>query len=235
VVGGNVLTSQRVVDVIFKAFEAVAGSQGCMNNLTFGNATLGYYETIAGGSGAGPGWNGRSGVHSHMTNTRITDPEILERRYPVILQQFSLRRGSGGVGRWSGGAGVIREIEFRCPMTVGILSERRATQPYGLDGGSPGSRGVNLLVKVGGRLVNMGGKASVDVCPWDRIRILTPGGGGYGSPLTASHSHPHSRSRMSAATADDIPQDALESNAVTLSFPRAVGSVHAYKATQETC
>ena len=112
VVGGNVLTSQRVTDVILRAFEACAASQGCMNNLTFGDGSMGYYETIAGGSGAGPTYDGVSGVHTHMTNTRITDPEILERRYPVVLRQFGLREGSGGLGLHRGGDGVIRELEF---------------------------------------------------------------------------------------------------------------------------
>lgn len=112
VVGGNVLTSQRITDVVLLAFKASAASQGCMNNLTFGDSTMGYYETIAGGAGAGGTWDGCSAVHTHMTNTRITDPEILERRYPTILRQFSLRLGSGGGGFHRGGDGVIREIEF---------------------------------------------------------------------------------------------------------------------------
>jgi 5-oxoprolinase (ATP-hydrolysing) len=113
VVGGNVLTSQRVTDVVLKAFKACAASQGCMNNLSFGDSKMGFYETIAGGSGAGPNWNGCSGVHTHMTNTRITDVEILERRYPVIVRQFSIRKESGGKGKYNGGDGVIRELEFR--------------------------------------------------------------------------------------------------------------------------
>jgi len=112
VVGGNVLTSQRVTDVVLLAFGAAAASQGCMNNLTFGNENFGYYETIAGGSGAGPYWHGKSGVHTHMTNTRITDPEIIESRYPVICRKFLIRSGSGGQGKFNGGDGVIREIEF---------------------------------------------------------------------------------------------------------------------------
>lgn len=112
VVGGNVLTSQRVTDVVLRAFKACAASQGCMNNLTFGDETMGYYETIAGGAGAGPTWTGCSAVHTHMTNTRITDPEILERRYPVVLRQFSIRKDSAGVGQYAGGEGVIRELEF---------------------------------------------------------------------------------------------------------------------------
>uniref|UniRef100_A0A670IWM4 5-oxoprolinase, ATP-hydrolysing n=1 Tax=Podarcis muralis TaxID=64176 RepID=A0A670IWM4_PODMU len=140
VVGGNVLTSQRVVDVIFRAFEACAASQGCMNNVTFGNEHIGYYETVAGGCGAGPHWHGRSGVHSHMTNTRITDPEILEKRYPVVLRCFELAPGTGGAGRFRGGDGVRRELQFREEMVLSVLSERRAFRPYGLQGeGAPGS------------------------------------------------------------------------------------------------
>lgn len=183
VVGGNVLTSQRVTDVILKAFRACAASQGCMNNLTFGDATMGYYETIAGGAGAGPTWTGCSAVHTHMTNTRITDVEIMERRYPVIVRTFAVRRGSGGPGRYAGGDGVIRELEFTKPLTVSILSERRAFQPYGMAGGLPGGRGMNLLTSLSmGRRVNLGGKNTVQVDSGDRLTICTPGGGGYGAP-----------------------------------------------------
>jgi 5-oxoprolinase (ATP-hydrolysing) len=217
VVGGNVLTSQRVTDVVLKAFHACAASQGCMNNLTFGDSTMGYYETIAGGAGAGPTWEGCSGVHTHMTNTRITDPEILERRYPVVLRQFALRRGSGGQGMHRGGDGVVRELEFTRPLTVSILSERRALQPYGLHGGGPGARGKNILkiakpsshevVNSDGskivdpiasrkrelendwdRVVNLGGKNTVHVKRGDRLMILSPGGGGYGHLSAATSS-----------------------------------------------
>uniref|UniRef100_A0A8P0TI97 5-oxoprolinase, ATP-hydrolysing n=1 Tax=Canis lupus familiaris TaxID=9615 RepID=A0A8P0TI97_CANLF len=182
VVGGNVLTSQRVVDVILGAFGACAASQGCMNNVTLGNAHMGYYETVAGGAGAGPGWHGRSGVHSHMTNTRITDPEILESRYPVIVRRFELRLGSGGRGRFRGGDGVIRELLFREEALLSVLTERRAFQPYGLHGGEPGARGLNLLIRKDGRTVNLGGKTSVPVFPGDVFCLHTPGGGGYGDP-----------------------------------------------------
>lgn len=183
VVGGNVLTSQRVTDVIFRAFGAVAASQGCMNNLTFGDARMGYYETIAGGAGAGPTWDGESGVHTHMTNTRITDPEILERRFPVLLRRFALRPGSGGAGRQRGGDGVVRRLEFRRPLVVSILSERRAFRPYGLEGGEPGARGLNLLeFKADGRRVNLGGKNTVEVGAGDVLTVYTPGGGGFGAP-----------------------------------------------------
>nr|KAF6395886.1 5-oxoprolinase, ATP-hydrolyzing [Molossus molossus] len=182
VVGGNVLTSQRVVDVILGAFGACAASQGCMNNVTLGNAHMGYYETVAGGAGAGPGWHGRSGVHSHMTNTRITDPEILESRYPVILRRFELRLGSGGRGRFRGGDGVVRELLFREEALLSVLTERRAFRPYGLHGGEPGARGLNLLIRKDGRTVNLGGKTSVSVYPGDVFCLHTPGGGGYGDP-----------------------------------------------------
>lgn len=196
VCAGNVLTSQRIVDVIFKAFGTCAASQGCMNNFTFGvdksqaqteaegEATMGfgYYETIAGGSGAGPTWDGTSGVHTHMTNTRITDPESLERRYPVILRRFGLRAGSGGKGARPGGDGVVREVEFRVPMTASILSERRAFAPYGMAGGGEGKRGLNTWVQKDGEVrVNVGGKGSVKVNAGDRFVVETPGGGAWGA------------------------------------------------------
>ncbi|KAJ5597125.1 hypothetical protein N7450_003583 [Penicillium hetheringtonii] len=184
VCAGNVLTSQRIVDVIFKAFRICAASQGCMNNFTFGIDGVngfGYYETIAGGSGAGPGWNGTSGVHTNMTNTRITDPESLEQRYPVILRQFSFRPGSGGKGAWKGGEGVIRDVEFRLAMSASILSERRSLAPYGMEGGQDGQRGLNSWIcKHTGLKSSIGGKNSVHVEPGDRVVIETPGGGGYG-------------------------------------------------------
>lgn len=182
VVGGNVLTSQRVVDVVLKAFGVAAGSQGCMNNFTFGNDRFGYYETIGGGAGAGPDWNGQSGVHTHMTNTRITDPEILERRYPVLLREFSIRQSSGGRGQFSGGDGLVRELEFLEPLNVAILSERRVFAPYGLAGGQPGKTGKNIFIRKNGRTLNLGGKNEIRARPGDRIRILTPGGGGFGTP-----------------------------------------------------
>jgi len=182
VVGGNVLTSQRVTDVILLAFQACACSQGCMNNLTFGDETMGYYETIAGGGGAGPTWNGESGVHSHMTNTRITDAEILERKYPVLLREFCLRPGSGGKGKYNGGDGVVREIEVLKPLEVGILSERRAFAPRGLHGGWDAARGHNFWVRKDGRVINLGGKNAVYMSAGDKIRILSPGGAGYGTP-----------------------------------------------------
>lgn len=185
VCAGNVLTSQRIVDVIFKAFGAAAASQGCMNNLTFGtddsDDSFGYYETICGGSGGGPTWDGTSGVHTNMTNTRITDPEVLERRYPVILRRFCLRPGSGGAGAHPGGDGIVRDIEFCLPgIKVSILSERRAFAPYGLEGGEDGKRGQNLWVKKGGRTINLGGKNTALMGVGDRMVVMSPGGGGWG-------------------------------------------------------
>jgi 5-oxoprolinase (ATP-hydrolysing) len=181
VVGGNVLTSQRIVDVVLKAFGLVAASQGCMNNLTFGASGFGYYETIGGGSGAGPGWHGASGIHTHMTNTRITDVEILEQRYPVVLTRFSLRPDSGGRGEWNGGDGLIRELRFLQPVQAAILSERRVFPPYGIGGAHPGACGANTLIRVDATEVNLGGKNSITLRPGERIRIETPGGGGYTS------------------------------------------------------
>ncbi|XP_045505290.1 5-oxoprolinase [Colias croceus] len=185
VVGGNVLTSQRVVDVVLKAFQVCAASQGCMNNLTLGESSWGYYETVAGGSGAGPGWRGTGGVHTHMTNTRITDVEIIETRYPLLVPTFSLRSGSGGIGKWSGGDGVIRELIFRRTVQLSVLTERRVFQPYGMNGGEPGKRGLNLLQRTNGRLINLGGKASIEAYPGDKYIMNSPGGGGYGVPGTA--------------------------------------------------
>ncbi|QPJ62686.1 MAG: 5-oxoprolinase [Candidatus Nitronauta litoralis] len=180
VAAGNVLTSQRVVDLVFKALGTVAASQGCMNNLTFGNDRFAYYETIGGGAGAGPDFSGASGVHTHMTNTRITDPEVLELRYPVLLREFSIRRNSGGKGKFSGGDGLIREIEFLEKMHVAILSERRVYAPYGLHGAASGETGKNYLIRKDGVQQNLGSKVEFEVQPNERVRILTPGGGGFG-------------------------------------------------------
>ncbi len=184
VVGGNVETSQRVVDVLLGALQLAAASQGTMNNVTFGDARFGYYETIAGGSGAGPDWDGTSGVHTHMTNTRITDLEVLESRYPVQLLEFSLRRGSGGVGRHRGGDGVVRRYLFRAPVTATTLSERRVTRPYGLAGGEAGQAGRNAVERASGELQELPGKCEVSLAAGDVLRVETPGGGGFG-PLSS--------------------------------------------------
>ncbi len=176
VVAGNVETSQRVVDVLLGALGKLAACQGTMNNLTFGNARFGYYETICGGAGAGIDFDGASGVHTHMTNTRITDPEVLEARFPVRLRCFRVRHGSGGAGRQRGGDGIVREIEALQPLTFSILSERRTRSPFGLAGGSPGARGHNYL-----NGIEQPGRCTFDANPGDIIRIETPGGGGYGA------------------------------------------------------
>jgi 5-oxoprolinase (ATP-hydrolysing) len=176
VAGGNVETSQRVVDILLGAFERAAASQGTMNNVSFGREDFGYYETIAGGAGAGPGFPGASAVHTHMTNTRITDPEVIEQRFPVRIHEFSIRRGSGGTGRYCGGDGACREYEFLEPLTVSVLSERRLSPPFGLEGGGPGAVGRNLH-----NGEDMPGHASFGAASGDRLRIETPGGGGYGA------------------------------------------------------
>ena len=182
VAGGNVETSQRIVDCIFGALGVVAASQGTMNNLSFGNERFGYYETIAGGAGAGPTFRGADAVHTHMTNTRLTDPEVLEDRYPVRLRRFAIRRGSGGAGRYRGGDGVIREIEFLEPLDVSLLTQRRTRAPYGLAGGEPGARGENVLLPKEGKPRLLRAADQFRVRPGDALLISTPGGGGYGPP-----------------------------------------------------
>jgi 5-oxoprolinase (ATP-hydrolysing) len=182
IVGGNVETSQRVVDVLLGALQVAAASQGTMNNLTFGDKTFGYYETICGGSGATPNANGADGVHTHMTNTRLTDAEVMERRYPVRVLEFSLRPGSGGQGQHAGGMGIIRKLQFLRPLKVSMLSERRGPYaPFGLSGGQPGDLGRNQLQRAGETdPIDLGGKFAIDVQPGDVLIIETPGGGGYG-------------------------------------------------------
>jgi 5-oxoprolinase (ATP-hydrolysing) len=182
VVGANVETSQRITDVLLGALQLAAASQGTMNNLTFGNDDFGYYETICGGVGAAEGYHGASGVHTHMTNTRITDPEVLEVRHPVRLKAFSLRRGSGGAGQWSGGDGVIRHFQFLEPLEVSVLTERRQRPPYGLRGGEPGQLGANIRLSCDGGEQQLPGKASYRAEAGEELIILTPGGGGWGAP-----------------------------------------------------
>ncbi|RPI15404.1 MAG: 5-oxoprolinase [Lysobacterales bacterium] len=186
VVAGNVETSQCVVDALYGALGLQAAAQGTMNNLTFGNERHQYYETIAGGAGAGPGYDGASGVQTHMTNSRLTDPEVLERRHPVLVRRYSLRRGSGGPGAFRGGDGLVREIEFRERMTAAILSNHRRVPPFGLAGGEPGRVGVNVLVRRDGRSETLQASAEIEVDAGERVRIETPGGGGYGRPVGGS-------------------------------------------------
>jgi 5-oxoprolinase (ATP-hydrolysing) len=182
VVGGNVETSQRLVDVLLAALGLAAGSQGTMNNVLFGGAGFAYYETVAGGCGAGPGFTGASAVHSHMTNTRATDPEVLERRYPVRLDRFAVRRGSGGAGRWPGGDGIVREMTFLAPLTLSLLTQHRTTAPRGAAGGSPGTPGRQRLLRAAGETEDLPPIAGREVLPGDRLILETPGGGGWGAP-----------------------------------------------------
>jgi len=180
VAGGNVETSQCMVDAMFAAVGAMAASQGTMNNFTFGNARLQYYETLCGGAGAGPGFDGASAVHTHMTNSRLTDAEILESRFPVLVEAFSIRRGSGGAGAFHGGDGVVRKIRFLAPMDAAILSTRRKIAPFGLAGGGDGKTGQNYILRSGGAREDLPGTATVRVSAGDVFVIETPGGGGFG-------------------------------------------------------
>ncbi|KAJ4167506.1 hypothetical protein NW754_011323 [Fusarium falciforme] len=199
---GNTLTSQRVTDLLLKAFRAAAASQGCMNCMGFfGRGGVGedgkplpgfaynYGETIAGGAGAGPTWHGASGLHTHMTNTRTTDIEVLEKRYPILVREFSIRQGSGGKGKFNGGCGVVRDFECRAPLTFSMISERRVTRPYGMEGGEPGALGANYWAqkKADGTYtwLNYGPRGQLDMAYGDRFVVHTPGGGGWGRPEDA--------------------------------------------------
>ena len=182
VVAGNVETSQAVTAALLGAAGAAAASQGTMNNFTFGNERHQYYETICGGAGAGPGFAGASAVHTHMTNTRLTDPEVLEWRFPVRLEEFRIRRGSGGVGRWMGGDGAVRRIKFLEPATAAILAQSRIVAPYGLAGGAAGQVGCTWVARADGRVERLEPADETKVDVGDAVIIETPGGGGYGSP-----------------------------------------------------
>jgi 5-oxoprolinase (ATP-hydrolysing) len=184
VVAGNVETSQCIVDALYGALGLQAASQGTMNNFTFGNARYQYYETIAGGAGAGPGFDGASGVQTHMTNSRLTDPEVLESRFPVLLREFSIRRGSGGNGRYRGGDGLVRRIEFREAMTANVLANHRRIAPFGLEGGWPGATGRNSVRRRGAQeSETLAATFGLGVEPGDEIQVETPGGGGFGAQL----------------------------------------------------
>lgn len=226
---GNTLTSQRVTDLLLKAFRAAAASQGCMNCMGFfGRGGVGqdgkplpgfaynYGETIAGGAGAGPTWHGASGLHTHMTNTRTTDTEVIERRYPVLVREFSIRSGSGGKGKFNGGCGVVRDFECRAPLTFSMISERRVNQPYGMEGGGPGERGANYWAQLNPdgsyTWLSIGPRGQIDLKLGDRFVVHTPGGGAWGEP-------------------DD--GDTIGGNVKTAEFhPRANGSLNTFLATQ---
>ena len=180
VVAGNVETSQTIVDALYGALGVMAASQGTMNNFTFGSDRYQYYETICGGSGAGNGFNGADAVQTHMTNSLLSDPEVLESRYPVILDSFSIRQDSGGRGKYSGGDGVVRKVRFLEPMTAGILSSHRIVSPFGLHGGAAGKVGKSYVER-DKSVEELDSTATVEMQPGDRFIIETPGGGGYGS------------------------------------------------------
>lgn len=180
VISGNTEVSQAIADTLYGALGVIAGSQGTMNNFVYGNARLQNYETICGGTGAGAGFDGASAVHSHMTNTRMTDPEVLETRFPVRVEEFSIRRGSGGAGRWRGGDGITRRLRFLEEMTVTVLSSHRVVPPHGAAGGQPGSCGENLIERSGGSIIPLRGNDEALMAPGDIFVMHTPGGGGYG-------------------------------------------------------
>jgi 5-oxoprolinase (ATP-hydrolysing) len=182
VVGGNVETSQRLVNALLRVLKLAASSQGTMNNVLFGDSSFSYYETVCGGCGAGPDFPGASAVHSHMTNTRITDPEIIEHRYPVRVERFSIRPGSGGDGRFRGGDGVIREIRFLAPLSLSLLSQHRTDGPQGLEGGGPGKPGSQRVIRSDGTETRLSAIDTCPVGPGDLLILKTPGGGGFGKP-----------------------------------------------------
>ncbi|HEX6154514.1 MAG TPA: hydantoinase B/oxoprolinase family protein, partial [Burkholderiales bacterium] len=181
VVAGNVETSQCITDALYGALGVLAASQGTMNNFTFGNQRYQYYETVAGGSGAGEGFDGADVVQTHMTNSRLTDPEVLEWRFPVRLENFEIRHGSGGHGRWRGGHGAARRVRFLEPMTAAILSGHRLVRPHGLAGGEDGAPGRNAVLRADGSRVELGPFDQTEMAAGDAFLIETPGGGGYGA------------------------------------------------------
>ncbi len=187
VVAGNVETSQAIADCLYAALDIMAASQGTMNNFTFGNETYQYYETICGGSGAGAMFKGTDAVQTHMTNSRLTDPEVLEWRFPVLVEDFSIRPESGGLGQRCGGNGVRRQIQFRETMTAGILAGRRNVRPFGLRGGAPGLLGKTTVMQADGGIQHLGSTDTVVMQPGDRILLETPGGGGYGTAENKNH------------------------------------------------
>ncbi|HAT34416.1 MAG TPA: 5-oxoprolinase, partial [Rhodospirillaceae bacterium] len=180
VVAGNVETSQCITDTLYGALGVMAAAQGTMNNITFGNATYQYYETVCGGAGAGEGFGGTDAVHTHMTNSRLTDPEVLEWRFPVLLEKFEVRENSGGTGKWPGGNGSRRRLRFNEAMTLSILSGHREIAPYGLAGGGDGEVGRNWVERADGSRLEMTGTDSTEMRPGDVFVVETPGGGGYG-------------------------------------------------------
>ena len=182
VVAGNVETSQALCNLLFGAMGVMAAAQGTMNNLSFGDSSRQYYETIAGGTGAGAGFAGADGIQSHMTNSRLTDPEVLEERFPVRLERFALRPHSRGAGQWPGGRGLERRLRFLEPMTVSLLSGSRRVAPFGLAGGGAAAAGLNRCWRIDGSVEELGGCAQLELAAGEALEVLTPGGGGYGPP-----------------------------------------------------
>ncbi len=180
VVAGNVETSQCVTDCLYGALGALAASQGTMNNVTFGSTDTQYYETICGGAGAGPGFHGADAVHTHMTNSRLTDPEVFEQHFPALVESFAIRRGSGGDGKWRGGDGAVRKLRFREPVEVAVLSNRRRVPPFGLAGGGSAKPGRNAVERSDGNIEELGSTATIELAAGDTLVIETPGGGGFG-------------------------------------------------------
>ncbi|WVQ85372.1 hypothetical protein IAT38_007537 [Cryptococcus sp. DSM 104549] len=230
---GNTETSQRVVDTVFKAFEACAASQGCMNTVHFDYENLSYGETICGGAGAGPTWKGQSAVHINMTNTRIGDAEVAEKRFPLLVREFSIRRGSGGKGMNNGGDGIHREYQVRADMQGAIVGERRVNQPYGMHGGHPGERGATYLVKKsnsrpGYRSVKFRPSAAAKFKAGDRMIVHSPGGGGYGYPEDeVDDTRPAKRAKVAPVPAATLAHPQL--------VARANGSLSEFSAAQESC
>ncbi|KAI1473393.1 Hydantoinase B/oxoprolinase-domain-containing protein [Daldinia eschscholtzii] len=241
---GNTLTSQRLVDLLLNAFRAASGSQGCMNCFGFfGNCRddsgepqsgfgFSYGETICGGEGAGPTWHGASAVQIHMTNTRTTDIEIIEKRYPVLVREFSIRKGSGGRGKYSGGCGIVRDWECRHPLTFGLITERRVHRPYAMMGGEPGQCGANYWVQKledgSERWVNIGSRGQVDMKEGDRCVIHTPGGGGWGVPEGLGEDDDEFDGHF------EVVNSVNGTNGETKTvYPRAAGSFHTFAAAQE--
>ena len=182
VISGNTEVSQAIADTMYGALGVIAGSQGTMNNFVYGNETYQNYETICGGTGAGDGFNGASAVHSHMTNTRMTDPEVLETRFPVRVEEFSVRHGSGGIGKFNGGDGIVRRLRFLEPMTVTVLTSHRIIPPHGAAGGGTGATGENSVERANGQTETLRGNDAIQVKTGDIFVLQSPGGGGYGPP-----------------------------------------------------
>ena len=180
VISGNTEVSQAIADTLYGALGVIAGSQGTMNNFVYGNDSYQNYETICGGTGAGDGFHGTSAVHSHMTNTRMTDPEVLETRFPVRLDAFSIRTGSGGIGKFNGGDGIVRRLRFLDPTTVTVLSSHRKIPPHGAMGGGAGATGENSIERANGAIEQLSGNDEADMLPGDVFVLKSPGGGGFG-------------------------------------------------------